>query len=367
VTVGLLMTIPATAPCRSSTAVSNHYSNLADQSISRTDPAAKVSLLLGQFQEEGLVIFRDFLQMGEVIGHGHFGCVYKAILNYPLPTEVAVKTMAKRHRATNNSTQLFLEEALTMKELHHENVLTIIGVSCKRNGTPMLITPYTKHGDLLSYIRNENNFPTVKDLIEFGLQIAEGMQYLQSIKFIHRDLAARNCLIAEGMKIKIADFGLTRGMYRKAYYKGNGKTALPIRWMPLESLQNYKFTLKSDIWSYGIVLWELMTRGMFPYDDVESWTLKTYLEAGHRMDRPDYCPTDLYTLMQKCWSASPDDRPNFDQIILDLRSLLRALTSAFRSQQVIRVAEDSIVCDSGEDEGSEREDSADPRVAETLS
>jgi hypothetical protein len=270
-------------------------------------------------KQEKILIDRNRLTLGHVLGSGQFGRVYKGFLKVENSGEhatVAVKTLHNRcHWDDSNNKQAFLEEGLMMKDFAHENVLALIGVTFDSNGLPMVITPFMLYGDLRSYISDEASSPTVKELIEFGIQVAKGMAYLSNLKFVHRDLAARNCMLDENLVVKVADFGLSRDIYERDYYSSDNKKAkLPVKWMAIESLEKSVYSTKTDVWSYGVLLWELMTRGVVPYPDVDNFDLFSYLKEGRRMLRPRYCPVNLYRIMQACWSSNPEDRPTFDEL-----------------------------------------------------
>lgn len=275
------------------------------------------------------------VHFNEVIGRGHFGCVYHGTLldNDDKKIHCAVKSL---NRITDiGEVSQFLTEGIIMKDFSHPNVLSLLGICLRSEGSPLVVLPYMKHGDLRNFIRNETHNPTVKDLIGFGLQVAKGMKYLASKKFVHRDLAARNCMLDEKFTVKVADFGLARDMYDKEYYSVHNKTGakLPVKWMALESLQTQKFTTKSDVWSFGVLLWELMTRGAPPYPDVNTFDITVYLLQGRRLLQPEYCPDPLYEVMLKCWHPRAELRPSFSELV----SRISAIFSTFIGEHYVHV------------------------------
>ncbi|XP_053377268.1 hepatocyte growth factor receptor-like isoform X2 [Mercenaria mercenaria] len=287
-------------------------------------------------QDQNLLIDRQFLQMGELLGAGHFGSVFKAYLTFPDvkgDEEVAVKTL-HQNNPREIDVQAFLKEALIMKDFKHKNVLNLIGICLGMDDMPLVVLPYMRHGDLLTYIRNEENAPTIKDLITFGIDIAEGMAYLSELKFVHRDLACRNCMLDNDFRVKVADFGLSRDIYEKDYYASESKkTMLPVKWMALECLEKGKYSSKSDVWSFGIVLWELMTRGVNPYPEVDNWDIVRYLKHGRRMPQPQYCPDQLYAIMRKCWHPNPKERPEFSHLAHEINDMITMLEQAMKQGQ----------------------------------
>ncbi|KAH9503781.1 hypothetical protein Btru_066613 [Bulinus truncatus] len=270
-----------------------------------------------------LIIDLDKLTIGKPLGSGNFGCVYEGILQESRDQQlkkVAVKTL-KDPKSHNIDLAAFIQEALIMKNFQHSNVLELVGLTEKEPGVPYVILPYMDNGDLLTYVRNTSVNLSLHDVIKFGADIASGMAYLSSLKFVHRDLAARNCMLDSFYTVKVADFGLCRDIYEKGYYSSDNKKLLPIRWMAVESIEHGSYSTKSDVWSFGIVLWELLTRGVTPYPGINGWDIINFLRQ-RRLARPHFCPPILYKFMTSCWSYKPELRPTFTSLAFDLYALI---------------------------------------------
>ncbi|XP_012261866.2 tyrosine-protein kinase Abl isoform X2 [Athalia rosae] len=262
-------------------------------------------------------INRTDIVMKHKLGGGQYGDVYEALWKRYNMT-VAVKTLKEDTMALKD----FLEEAAIMKEMKHRNLVQLLGV-CTREPPFYIITEFMSKGNLLDYLRNESKHQiNAVVLMHMATQIASGMSYLESRNFIHRDLAARNCLVGENHLVKVADFGLARLM-RDDTYTAHAGAKFPIKWTAPEGLAYNKFSTKSDVWAFGILLWEIATYGMSPYPGVDLTDVYHMLEKGYRMECPPGCPPKVYDLMRQCWKWSTSERPSFKEIHHSLENMFQ--------------------------------------------
>ncbi|XP_058630423.1 tyrosine-protein kinase ABL1 isoform X1 [Onychostoma macrolepis] len=248
---------------------------------------------------------RTDITMKHKLGGGQYGEVYEGVWKkYNLT--VAVKTL----KEDTMEVEEFLKEAAVMKEIKHPNLVQLLGV-CTREPPFYIITEFMTHGNLLDYLRDCNHEEVnAVVLLYMATQISSAMEYLEKKNFIHRDLAARNCLVGENHLVKVADFGLSRLMTEETYIAHVG-AKFPIKWTAPESLAYNKFSIKSDVWAFGVLLWEIATYGMSPYPGIDLSQVYELLEKDYRMDRPEGCPEKVYELMRACWRWNPAERPSF--------------------------------------------------------
>uniref|UniRef100_A0A667WRC4 Tyrosine-protein kinase n=1 Tax=Myripristis murdjan TaxID=586833 RepID=A0A667WRC4_9TELE len=251
---------------------------------------------------------RTDITMKHKLGGGQYGEVYVGVWKkYNLT--VAVKTL----KEDTMEVEEFLKEAAVMKEVKHPNLVQLLGV-CTLEPPFYIVTEYMPHGNLLDYLREcDREEVNAVVLLYMATQISSAMEYLEKKNFIHRDLAARNCLVGENHVVKVADFGLSRLMTGDTYTAHAG-AKFPIKWTAPESLAYNTFSIKSDVWAFGVLLWEIATYGMSPYPGIDLSQVYDLLEKGYRMEQPEGCPPKVYELMRACWQWSPLDRPSFAEI-----------------------------------------------------
>lgn len=345
--------------------------------IVRSQNEYDVDLEMAKINDEMEIDPADVELSDVKLGEGAFGCVHLGVLKKSM---VAVKTIKNDSVHDADTRKNFLSEIIVMKSVkNHENILRILGHSTKLKNKLMLITEYCNEGNLLKYLLKLRDLPSkcskmnvkniicnelyVRDgaimlkmnferkncfvenpgydlmpphelnrsterppigweLLDFAKQIANGMAFLAEEKIVHRDLAARNVLVCADetnrKTIKISDFGLSRDIHYDNVYIKQSPGRLPIKWMALESIKGREYTVQSDVWSYGILLYEIATLGDAPYPAVSVDFLTKYLDSGKRMEKPPNCGQEFYDLMHRCWNTEPGKRPTFNEILEEL-------------------------------------------------
>ncbi|XP_039307291.1 tyrosine-protein kinase receptor torso [Solenopsis invicta] len=320
------------------------------------------------------------LKLKGILGSGAYGIVRLASLQdkFGTITDVAVKMM--KDNPSVEDIKNFHQEISMMKSAgQHPNIVSLIGY-CTMNNKPLLVVEYCSKGDLQTYLRTiwqnlvnavfecrihlksnmvsfanknvdhekyvsiykntyahtianrlydiqqdvikctENVSPA--DLLNFARQVATGMEFLSSNRIVHRDLAARNVLVQPDKIVKISDFGLSRDIYQENVYRKKGNGKLPLKWMAIEALTHQIYTTYSDVWAFGILLWEIVTLGATPYPSTPTNRILQFLKSGYRMERPPNCSRELYSIMYSCWNIRPQSRPTFTELKLSLDKLL---------------------------------------------
>ncbi|XP_047996553.1 tyrosine-protein kinase Src42A isoform X3 [Leguminivora glycinivorella] len=288
-----------------------HYSKDADGlCVSLSKPCVQVEKPvtegLSHRTRDQWEIDRSSLKFVRKLGHGQFGEVWEGLWNNTTP--VAIKTL----KSGTMDPKDFLAEAQIMKKLRHSKLIQLYAV-CTLEEPIYIITELMKNGSLLDYLQGKGRGLKLQQLIDMAAQIAAGMAYLESQNYIHRDLAARNVLVADANIVKIADFGLAR-LIKEDEYEARVGARFPIKWTAPEAANYSKFSIKSDVWSFGILLTELVTYGRIPYPGMTNAEVLHQVEHGYRMPCPQNCPAPLYEIMLECWHKDPLKRPTFETL-----------------------------------------------------
>uniref|UniRef100_A0A3B5A4C9 Tyrosine-protein kinase n=1 Tax=Stegastes partitus TaxID=144197 RepID=A0A3B5A4C9_9TELE len=277
-----------------------------------------VVLLNPVIKDKKWILNHEDVLLGELLGKGNFGEVFKGTLQRD-KTPVAVKTC--KEDLPPELKIRFLSEARILKQYDHPNIVKLIGV-CTQRQPIYIVMELVPGGDFLSFLRKRKDELKTKQLLRFAVDAAAGMAYLESKNCIHRDLAARNCLVGDSSVLKISDFGMSR-QEDDGVYSSSGLKQIPIKWTAPEALNYGRYSSESDVWSYGILLWETFSLGVCPYPGMTNQQAREQVEKGYRMACPQRCPDDVYKVMQRCWQYNPEDRPKFSELQRDLASIKR--------------------------------------------
>ncbi|GFR18243.1 hypothetical protein TNCT_500511 [Trichonephila clavata] len=249
--------------------------------------------------------------LGEIIGEGQFGDVHKGTYISKDGQTLAVAVKTCKIESEESMGEKFLEEAYIMQQFDHRHIIRLIGIC---SDSPIwIVMELAKHGEMRAYLQNNRNQLDLATLILYAFQLSTALSYLESRKFVHRDIAARNVLVSSHDCVKLGDFGLSRWVEEQHYYKAS-KGKLPIKWMAPESINFRRFTTASDVWMFGVCIWEILMFGVKPFQGVKNNDVIGRIENGERLPLPAKCPPHLYNLMSLCWSYEPSKRPSFKEI-----------------------------------------------------
>ncbi|XP_013768459.1 tyrosine-protein kinase Fes/Fps [Pundamilia nyererei] len=268
------------------------------------------------------VLEHDDIILGPLIGRGNFGEVYSGRLLVRVEDRKRKSAQHQTSKLTAGYTRTHLSCVLSriLKQYDHPNIVKLIGV-CTQKQPIYIIMELIQGGDFLSFLRTEGHSLIPKMLVKMTENVASGMEYLESKKCIHRDLAARNCLVAEGNVVKISDFGMSRQEDDGVYSAEGGLRQIPVKWTAPEALNYGRYTTESDVWSFGILLWETFSMGMTPYTSMTNQQTREEVEKGYRMPAPHGCPIEISRIMNSCWQYDPRNRPSFKKLRIDLNAI----------------------------------------------
>uniref|UniRef100_A0A673BQ04 Tyrosine-protein kinase n=1 Tax=Sphaeramia orbicularis TaxID=375764 RepID=A0A673BQ04_9TELE len=300
-----------------------YYTRKADGLCQRLNAPCKPMAPQQQWAHDEWEIPRETLKMVKKLGAGQFGEVWMGY--YKNTQKVAIKTL----KEGTMEPEAFLQEANLMKQLQHERLVRLHAVVTRE---PILIvTEFMVNGCLLDFLKtDEGKKLRLNKLIDMSAQIAEGMAYIERKNYIHRDLRAANILVNETLHCKIADFGLARII--ESEYTAHEGAKFPIKWTAPEAINFGTFSIKSDVWSFGILLTEIVTYGRIPYPGMTNPEVIRNLDRAYRMPRPEGCPDELYEIMSMCWKQKPEDRPTFEFLQNTLNDFFIATEAQYEMQ-----------------------------------
>ncbi|XP_026886692.2 protein tyrosine kinase 2aa isoform X9 [Electrophorus electricus] len=264
-------------------------------------------------------IQRERIDLGRCIGEGQFGDVHQGIYASPENPSLSVAVKTCKNCTSDSVREKFLQEALTMRQFDHPHIVKLIGVITEN--PVWIIMELCTLGELRSFLQVRKYNLDLATLILFAYQLSTALAYLESKRFVHRDIAARNVLVSSTDCVKLGDFGLSRYMEDSSYYKAS-KGKLPIKWMAPESINFRRFTSASDVWMFGVCMWEILMYGVKPFQGVKNNDVIGRIENGERLAMPHNCPPTLYSLMTKCWAYDPSKRPRFTELKTQLSTIL---------------------------------------------
>ncbi|XP_060586450.1 tyrosine-protein kinase RYK-like isoform X2 [Ruditapes philippinarum] len=282
-----------------------------------------------------IAIDRSRISMSEVIMEGTFGKVSCGTLLSEEDSQVAdqeifVKTVTEQARS--DQVHVFLVESCLMKGLPHPNIHPVIGACIHEKLPPYIIYPYSTEGNLKKFLQkcrisdcNSHYSLSTQQIVYMAIQVIRGIQFLHRKKIVHKDIAARNCVVESDLIVKLTDNSLARDLFPGDYNCLGDNENRPVKWLSIEAITERRFSPPSDVWSFGVVLWELVTLAQQPYPDIDPFEMAAYLHEGYRLAQPPNCPDEMYSVMACCWAMNPEERPKFSQLLACLQDFYTAL------------------------------------------
>ncbi|TKR61525.1 hypothetical protein L596_028625 [Steinernema carpocapsae] len=281
--------------------------------------AASQAVIRRPVERPPWILNHDCIKLAKKLGEGAFGEVFLADYTEfggKEKKEVAAKTM--REQATREARLKFMKEARLMRKYKHKNVVQFLGVAVHEHPL-MIVMEFCPGGSLLSYLRKEKGKSTLSTKHRFVLEAASGLMYLERQKCIHRDIAARNCLLSAKTEVKISDFGMSDD---KVFMQDDKLDKVPVKWLAPETLQQKVYSSKTDVWSYGVLAWEIYSDGSEPYPGLTNVQTRAKIVCqNYRMEMPKECPKQIAALLLTCWDKDPTKRPDFAKIHRTLKEL----------------------------------------------
>ncbi|XP_066989476.1 uncharacterized protein Fak isoform X11 [Macrobrachium rosenbergii] len=288
---------------------SEDYAEIVDDEGDYSTPATK------DYELE-----RSNITVGDIIGEGQFGDVHTGTFCSRDGSNVPVAIKTCKVESELAMAEKFLEEAYIMQQFDHPHIIKLIGICSE---SPIwIVMELARYGEMRAYLQNNKDKLNLATLVLYAFQLSTALSYLESKKFVHRDIAARNVLVYSHDCVKLADFGLSRWVEEQSYYKAS-KGKLPIKWMAPESINFRRFTSASDVWMFGVCMWEILMLGVKPFQGIKNNDVIKRIDNGERLALPPNCPPRLYSLMSMCWTYEPSKRPSFKDIKEALSEILR--------------------------------------------
>ncbi|XP_066982398.1 tyrosine-protein kinase RYK-like isoform X2 [Macrobrachium rosenbergii] len=274
-------------------------------------------------------IDRHRVRLTAVVQEGSFGRVFRGWIQRDHPEQdqqVLIKTVTEA--APHDEIVLLYREGTHLFNLYHRNILTMVGISFASSSSPFILYPFHGYRNLKRYLHDHRGgHLRAAELVDLAIQAAHGLSFLHSANILHGDIAARNCVVSEKLQMRVTDAGLSRDLFPSDYDSLGPEVARPIKWMAYEAICDGIISTASDVWSYGVLVWELTTLAQQPYVEVAACEMEEYLRDGYRLAQPLNCPDDLYKVMAFCWAIHPKDRPHVKLLLDYLAAFHKQLNS----------------------------------------